>query len=117
MAVYNLEASGNHNYYVSKTKVLAHNCAEASTNIYNGLLTKTNRALELAEEFLGKGYKMEKPGRYVSAKGDRVVRIGDNDILGRHSGGRHMNFEILGKHPKKPGKMEVIKNYHIYLSD
>ncbi|USG64972.1 hypothetical protein NDK47_23060 [Brevibacillus ruminantium] len=78
---------------------------------------KTNDALSKAEQFLGSGYKDMGNGRFVSADGTRVVRMGDSDILGKHGGGPHMNFETLVPNPSKPGKMKVNKNLHIYLED
>jgi hypothetical protein len=74
-------------------------------------------ALELAEQFLGKGYKDMGGGRFVSADGSKVVRMGDGDILGLHGTPRasHMNFEIHGPHSTKPGKTEAIVNIHLYL--
>lgn len=79
----------------------------------------SSRALELGEQFLGKGYKELVPGsgRYVSADGTRVFRMGKLDITGAHGGGPHVNFETLIPNPAKPGKMMVDKNYHIYLTD
>ena len=41
--------------------------------------------------------------------------MGDNDILGKHGGGPHMNFETMAPNPAKPGKMQVIDNMHIYF--
>ncbi len=74
-------------------------------------------ALDAAEDFLGKGYKDAGNGRFISADGTKVVRMGDNDILGKHGGGPHMNFETMAPNPAKPGKMQVIDNMHIYLED
>jgi len=95
--------------------VLVHN--DSRIELYDGLRTTTNNALELADRFLGIEYRMDSPGRYISEDNLRVVRIGDNDILGKHGDGRQMNFETLGPNPQKPGKMTVIKNLHIYLTD
>ncbi|MBQ3414939.1 MAG: hypothetical protein IJH39_06255 [Clostridia bacterium] len=80
---------------------------------------KTQDVLDLASDFLGEGYTETVPGsgRFVSADGTRVFRMGENDILGRHGGGSHVNFEILEPNPAKPGKMQVIKDIHIYLED
>ncbi len=83
----------------------------------NNMKIKTNDALDAASEWLGKGYKDMGNGRFVSADGKRVVRMGDGDILGKHGGGNHMNFEELAPNPNKPGKMQVVNNYHIYLID
>jgi hypothetical protein len=85
----------------------------------DGMKVSSSRALELGEEFLGKGYKELVPGsgRYVSADGTRVFRMGKSDITGAHGGGPHVNFETLIPNPAKPGKMIVDKNFHIYLTD
>lgn len=74
-------------------------------------------ALELGGQFLGKGYKelVHGSGRYVSADGTIVFRMGTSDITGAHGGGPHVNFETLIPNPAKPGKMMVDKNFHTYL--
>ena len=79
----------------------------------------TNDALDLASDFLGKCYTepVHGSGRFVSADGARVVRMGVNDILGKHGGGSHMNFEILEPNLSKPGKMKIARNIHVYLND
>ncbi len=83
----------------------------------NGARVTSNKALELGEQFLGKGYKevVSGSGRYVSADGTRVFRMGTSDITGAHAGGSHVNFETLIPNPNKPGKMMVDKDLHIYL--
>ena len=43
--------------------------------------------------------------------------MGVNDILGKHGGGPHVNFETLIPNTTKPGKMMVDRNIHIYLTD
>lgn len=88
-----------------------------NVGLKNGSNLKTNDALDAAEDFLGKGYKDAGNGRFISADGTKVVRMGDNDILGKHGGGPHMNFETMAPNPAKPGKMQVIDNMHIYLED
>jgi RHS repeat-associated protein len=45
-AVYNLEAAGNHNYYVAKTKVLAHNCENIS-KVTSRISRKGEKAIEV----------------------------------------------------------------------
>jgi hypothetical protein len=67
----------------------------------------SSRALELGEQFLGKGYKelVSGSGRYVSADGTRVFRMGVSDITGAHGGGPHVNFETLIPNPAKAGKL------------
>lgn len=84
----------------------------------DGMKVSSSRALELGEQFLGKGYKelVRGSGRYVSADGTRIFRMGENDITGAHGGGPHVNFETLIPNPAKPLKMMVDKNYHIYLT-
>lgn len=88
-----------------------------NVGLKNGSKLKTNDALDAAEDFLGKGYKDAGNGRFISADGTKVVRMGDNDILGKHGGGPHMNFVTMAPNPAKPGKMQVIDNMHIYLED
>ncbi|MDE6505837.1 MAG: RHS repeat-associated core domain-containing protein, partial [Eubacterium sp.] len=88
-----------------------------NTGLKNGSRLKTNDALDAAEDFLGKGYTDAGNGRFISADGTKVVRMGDNDILGKHGGGPHMNFETMAPNPSKPGKMQVVDNMHIYLED
>ena len=43
--------------------------------------------------------------------------MGDSDILGKHGGGPHMNFEVLQPSISKEGKMEIVENYHIFIED
>lgn len=89
-----------------------------SLGLKNGMTTTSTHALELGIEFLGKGYSEPKPGsgRYVSADGTRVVRIGINDITGTHANGPHINFEILTLN-SSTGKMTVTQNLHIYIKN
>lgn len=125
---YNLTVDDLHTYYVlaGETPVLVHNanCPWTSVRKYDGdghpvdgTRTPTNDALDSAEKWLGSGYKETVPGsgRYVSRDGTRVARMGESDITGQHGGGPHMNFERLAPNPKKPGKMMVVENRHIYL--
>ena len=83
----------------------------------DGMTTTSSNALDLGIKFLGENYSepVFGTGRYVSADGTRVVRIGENDITGAHGGGPHVNFEILIPNPAKPGKMMVNQNLHIYI--
>ncbi len=85
--------------------------------ITNGISIKSNKALELAEKYLGKGYKYKGNGRYLSKDGLKQVRMGTADILGKHGGGPHVNFEKLKPNPSKPGKNIIIENYHVYLKN
>jgi RHS repeat-associated protein len=91
----------------------------ATSKLVNGSTKSTKEILDLAEDFLGPNYKELVPGsgRYVSADGTRVVRMGDTDITGKHDGGPHVNFETLLPNPSKPGKMTVSENIHIYIKD
>lgn len=85
----------------------------------DGMKYSTSQALELGEQYLGKGYKeiISGSGRYVSRDGKRVFRMGPSDILGKHGGGPHVNFETLVPNPTDPSKMMVDRNLHIYLTD
>ncbi|MEM7382788.1 MAG: hypothetical protein AAF400_00420 [Bacteroidota bacterium] len=93
--------------------------ALSELGLKNGMKVSSSRALELGEQFLGKGYKELIPGsgRYVSADGTRVFRMGTRDILGKHGAGPHVNLEIFIPNPAKSGKMMRINNFHIYLTD
>jgi len=95
-------------------------CKKASKGVdilSDGMTTKVDDALDMAERFLGSGYKDMGKGRFVSADGKRAVRLGDSDILGKHGGGPHMNFEILKPNSAKPGKMQIDKNFHVYIKE
>ena len=83
----------------------------------DGLKLNTNKALELAERYLGPNYKNAGKGRFISSDGRRQVRMSDSDVLGKHGGGPHMNFEVLQPSMHKEGKMEIIENYHIFIED
>jgi hypothetical protein len=102
---------------VKAGKIEATYITNSGRKFTNGMKMTSNEALIAAEEFLGSGYKDLGNGRYLSADGTKQVRMGDTDILGQHSGGAHMNFEILSPNPDKPGKMMVSQNIHIYLND
>jgi RHS repeat-associated protein len=84
----------------------------------DGMKVTSSQALDYGEQFLGKGYQELVPGsgRYISADGKRVFRMGVNDITGAHGGGPHVNFETLVPNPAKPGRMMVNQNFHIYLT-
>jgi hypothetical protein len=83
--------------------------------LVDGVTMSVGDALDTAIDFLGPKYVDMGGGRFVSADGLRQVRMGDSDILGKHKGGPHMNFEELAPNPAKPGKMKVVKNYHIFI--
>jgi len=83
----------------------------------------TNDALDEAESFLGPNYTDKGGGRFVSKKGDRQIRLTDDDLAKKnnHAGAPHMNFEE-GKTIVKPnGKESFVpdegKNSHIYLPE
>ncbi|NCD10328.1 MAG: hypothetical protein EOL98_13095 [Negativicutes bacterium] len=101
--------------YVKGGSEVAEQVWKQGDKLVNGMKLETNSALDAAEDFLGKGYKDLENGRYMSADGTKVVRMGDSDILGQHGGGAHMNFETLAPNLSKPGKMKVIENLYIYL--
>jgi len=92
---------------------------ENAARQFDNKTIKTDDALDLAQDFLGSGYKDMGGGRFLSKDGTRQVRMGDADITGQHAGGNHMNFEILTPNPKKLGKMMIKKkdNLHIFLKD
>ncbi|WP_039377472.1 hypothetical protein [Parachlamydia acanthamoebae] len=92
--------------------------AISELGLKNGMRLPTNKVLEMAEKFLGIGYKeaIAGSGRFVSADGKRVFRMGLNDLLGKHSGGPHVNFELLVPN-LKTGKVKVGRKAHIYLTD
>ncbi|WBM76128.1 hypothetical protein [Saprospira grandis] len=85
----------------------------------DGMKISSDDALTKAQKFLGEGYHepIKGSGRYISKDGTRVVRMGENDITGKHGGGPHMNFETLIPNPHKPGKMMINQNLHIYLNN
>jgi len=86
------------------------------TPVFDGVTLAVDEALDAAVDFLGSGYTYNKvKDWYESADQLRRVRMRDNDILGRHGRGPHINLEILGPHSTKPGKTEVKGNIHIYL--
>ncbi len=57
---------------------------------------KTDDVLDSALYFLGDGYTepVSGSGRFVSADGISVFRMGVNDILGRHGGESHVNLNF-----------------------
>jgi hypothetical protein len=85
--------------------------------IYDGMRLASNDALSSAIKFLGKDYIDAGNWRFISKDGKRVVRMGDSDLRGHGGGSPHMNFEVLGPNPDKQGKMKVINNMHIFLTD
>ena len=85
--------------------------------IYDGMKLASNDALSSAIKFLGNDYIDAGNWRFISKDGKRVVRMGDSDLRGHGGGSPHMNFEVLGPNPDKQGKMKVLKNMHIFLTD
>ncbi len=85
----------------------------------DGTFHRIDDILDEAIRHLGPGFVEPKPetGRFVSANGKKVFRMGESDILGKHGGGAHVNFERLEPNPAKPGKMTVVEDIHIYLED
>ena len=85
--------------------------------IENGMEMSSSKALDKAVEFLGDKYIEKSPGRFVSSDNTRVFRMTDADILGKHAGAPHVNFEIMAPNPDplKLGKPKVIINRHIYI--
>ena len=112
--MYNLTVAEARTFFVGREQWLVHNVD--CNKLVDGMSIAVDDALDAAENFLGKGYTNMGNGRFVSGDGLRQVRMGDSDILGKHGGGSHMNFETLAPNPKKPGKMEVVENKHIYLT-
>ncbi|QFG20432.1 RHS repeat-associated core domain-containing protein [Actinomadura sp. WMMB 499] len=90
---------------------------DADGHPIDGTKLPTDDALTAAERWVGPGYSEPVPGsgRFVSADGTRVARMGESDITGRHGGGPHMNFEGLAPNPRRPDRMQVIENRHIYI--
>jgi hypothetical protein len=80
----------------------------------DGVELPVDNVLDLATDFLGKGYTEKLDSRFLSADGLRQVRMGIGDIAPQ-PGPAHINFEILGPNPKRPGVNSVIQNYHILL--
>lgn len=90
----------------------------------DGIEVSCDTALRLAQQFIGQGYTepVEHSGRYVSADQARVVRMGENDILGRHGKSpdgykRHVNFEVLQFNPDRPDKPLLKADRHVFLTD
>jgi RHS repeat-associated protein len=120
-AAYNLTVDGLHTYYVlaGDTPVLVHNDGDEYVTPGNNSYVTVDEALDAGLKWLGDdGYTEPVPGsgRYVSRDGTRVFRMGDSDILGKHGGGPHTNFERLAVDPKT-GRMKVVQNDHVYFKE
>jgi hypothetical protein len=68
---------------------------------------EADTTLGLAIRWLGKGYSEIAPGVFRSADGLRQFRMTVSDLLGRHGGGSHVNFELFTK--------TGVKNVHVPL--
>ncbi|WP_313448050.1 MULTISPECIES: RHS repeat-associated core domain-containing protein [unclassified Sphingobacterium] len=66
----------------------------AKLGLRDGMRMSANEVLDMAQQFLGKGYKEAVPGsgRFISSDGKRLFRMGVSDITGAHGGGPHVNF-------------------------
>ncbi|MBO7254124.1 MAG: hypothetical protein J6V36_02350, partial [Clostridia bacterium] len=120
VTVYNFEVADFHTYYVGKDSILVHNsCGNQKALPKNGIKVNSSDALDLADDFLGKGYSEMSPGRFVSADGLRQVRMTASDLapINNHAGAPHLNFEKLEPNPLKPGKFQIIENSHVYIYD
>ena len=96
ITVYNFQVEDYHTYYVGANCILVHNsCARLPELPKNGTTLDANEALTLAEDYLGPGYREASPNRFVSADGKRQVRMSDDDLMGTHAGGPHINFDRL----------------------
>ena len=126
--MFSLTVAEAHTFYVGANGWLVHNAGlgcgignpfdlPSGLKLTDGMKLPIDSVLNAATEFLGPGYKYLGSGRFISADGTRVVRMGDRDILGLDNvkGVKHMNFETLIPNPNKAGKMMVDKNYHIEL--
>ena len=118
--VFNFEVSDFHTYFVGDIPVLVHNvCGKGKILPQNGTKLETSRALDLADDFLGKGYSEPSPGRFVSADNLRQVRMTASDLakVNNHAGAPHLNFETLAPNPLKPGKFGITGRSHIFIFD
>lgn len=120
ITVYNFEVEDFHTYYVGRDSILVHNvCGTQKALPKNGIKVDSSDALDLADDFLGKGYSEMSPGRFVSSDGLRQVRMTASDLtpINNHAGAPHLNFEKLMPNPLKPGKFQIIENSHVYIFD
>lgn len=82
----NVEVEGIHTYHVGSAELLVHNaCRDIPAN---GASAKIDDVLDMADDWPGSGYSAPVcgSGRYVSADGTRVSRMGQSDITGAHVG-------------------------------
>ena len=100
--------------------VLVHNvCGKGKILPQTGTKLETSRALDLADDFLGKGYSEPSPGCFVSADNLRQVRMTASDLakVNNHAGAPHLNFETLAPNPLKSGKFGITVRSHIFIFD
>lgn len=118
--VFNFEVSDFHTYFVGGIPVLVHNvCGKGKILPQNGTKLETSRALDLADDFLGKGYSEPSLGRFVSADNLRQERMTASDLakVNNHAGAPHLNFETLAPNPLKSGKFGITGRSHIFIFD
>ena len=116
--VYNFQVAGDHTYYVSDIGVLVHNgCGSNNLLPKDGISMDASDALDIAEDFLGKGYKEASPGRFVSSDGFRQVRMTASDLapIKNHAGAPHLNFETFIEDIFRKGRYIRIGNSHIFI--
>jgi hypothetical protein len=89
LTAYNLSISDIHTYYAGDAGVLVHNTGGTCELPADGSRMTVNEALDAGENWLGPEYREAVPGsgRFISADGKRVVRMGESDITGAHGGG------------------------------
>lgn len=56
-------------------------------------------------------------GRYISSDGNYQVRMGDDDLLGNHMNGPHINIEKLKPNSLNPKRCKTGKDIHLYFHD
>ena len=116
--VYNFQVAGDHTYYVSDIGVLVHNgCGSNNLLPKDGISMDASDALDIAEDFLGKGYKEASPGRFVSSDGFRQVRMTASDLapINNHAGAPHLNFETFIEDIFRKGRYIRTGNSHIFI--
>jgi RHS repeat-associated protein len=79
-------------------------------NIGGGYIS-SDKVLDAAEKWLGKGYKEIAPGVYRSADGTRQFRMTDGDLLDPRQGA-HVHFESIA-----PDGRQIIENAHVVIRD
>ena len=99
-------SNGTNGSHISNSFTGNANSGSSNSLPQNGITVDSSTGLELAINYLGKGYKEVSPDRFISSDGVRQVRISNADILGLHGGGPHINFDLLS--PK-------YKTVHVYI--